>query len=381
MIDNRPKMSITDFIEAARTIYEPNRVPVILWGPTGIGKTDVMIKLSELTDRILRIFYPAGMEPPDLSGLPMQSLKNVELIEFKKTDIINFEPGKKYLVFMDELNRATLDMQQALVALYNSKPYFGVHSLETSDLWIVTAMNDTALQQGVNVSETDDALRTRAAQIILKTTTKEVGDYLGTKYQNNFMANFLRSPHIAGAVEPDFANVYKEAAYIMATPRNFEMGAKVVQGKSVEQIRDMFSTIQSILGIAVVGAIEKYISNMKRFDPELLFRNDGRTRQELDVYLNAAGTDQDMLKTLLDAFNQGLSMSDERPDEQVASFLRNLIYINTKPDGTPGYRDVIGGVFANVRLQNKRNVAKVAARREFLEFFKEFHENPGESKK
>jgi hypothetical protein len=381
MIENRPKVSITEFTKIATEVLEPNRIPTILWGPTGIGKTDILVKLAKATERILRIYYPAGMEPPDLSGLPFDHPERVELVAFKKSEQIHFEPGEKYLIFIDEYNRATIDMQQALVALYNKRPYFGVHPLHESNLWIVTAMNDATLQEGVMVSEVDDALRTRSAQFILKPTTKEVGDYLAEIYPGNFIANFLRSPaYVSGAIEPDFANVYREPAYIMPTPRNFEMAARAVQGKSVPQIQDMYTAIQSMLGVAVIGAIEKYINNMKRLDPKLLFRGDDIVRNELDQYINAP-VDQGIAQLILDAFNGALAIADDFSDEQVANFMRNLQYIEKKKDGSPAFGDVVGSVFAAVRLQNKRNVARIAARREFLGFFKTFHDNPGEAKK
>jgi hypothetical protein len=381
MNDNRPQMSIAEFIDTATTIYEPNRIPVILWGTTGVGKTDVMITLATLTDRILRVFYPAGMEPPDLSGLPMQSLKNAELIEFKKSEQIHFEPGKKYLIFWDELNRATIDMQQAVLGLYNKRPYFGVHDISHADLWVVTAMNDMTLQDGVMVNDVDDALRTRAAQVVLRPTTQEVGDYLATKYPNNFIANFLRSQYISGVVERDFGDVYRTSQFIMPTPRNFEMAAKIVQGKTVQQIEQSFKALHSILGIAAVSAIAKYIKSIEQIDPQILFNDGDSTKRVLDEYLRKPIT-QETTAVLLEAFSNALAMSVEHQDEkngdpELKALLRNLMYIEKRPDGSAGYKDVIAAFFNTVRTSGMRHLVRVLANKEFMTFFREFHHNAG----
>lgn len=380
MNDNRPLMTIAEFNDAALTIYEPNKIPLILWGPTGAGKTDVIIRLSDKTQRILRIFYPAGMEPPDLSGLPFPSTVQIELVEFKKSELIHFEPGKKYLVFMDELNRATIDMQQALVGLYNKRPYFGVHDVSKSDIWVVTAMNDTFLQAGVMVNEVDDALRTRAAQVVLKPTTQEVGEYLAEVYPNNLIANFLRSQYISGVVERDFGDVYKTAQYIMPTPRNFEMAAKVVQGVPVSKVSEKYKAIHSILGIAAIAALEKYVSNMKHLDPMLLFKE---KPAELHEYLCKPIT-QETTGVLLEAFTNALAMSADHVDEKNGSpklkaFMHNLISLNNLADGSDGYKDIIAGVFNTIRTQGLRHMANVIANKEFVKFLREFHEGASQA--
>ena len=384
MNDNRPQMSIAEFMEAATTVYEPNKIPVILWGPTGAGKTDVIIKLSTLTDRIPRILYPAGMEPPDLSGLPMESRKNVELVEFKKSEQIHFEPGQKYLIFWDELNRATIDMQQAVLGLYNKRPYFGVHDVSHADLWVVTAMNDMGLQDGVMVNDVDDALRTRAAQVVLRPTTQEVGDYLATVYPNNFIANFLRSQYISGVVERDFGDVYRTPQYVMPTPRNFEMAAKVVQGKTAKQIEQSFKAIHSILGIAAVSAIDKYLKTMKQIDPLILFKEDDITKNVLAEYLTKPIT-QETTAMLLEAFTNALAMSvdhqdEENGDPELKALLRNVMSLDKRPDGSDGYKDIIAGVFNAVRNNSMRHMIRVLANKEFMRFFREFHHKAAEAK-
>lgn len=371
-------------MDTATSIYEPNRIPVILWGPTGTGKTDVMIKLAALTDRILRVYYPAGMEPPDLSGLPFESRENIELVAWRKSEQIHFEEGKKYLLFWDELNRATIDMQQAVLGLYNKRPYFGVHDVSHADLWVVTAMNDIGLQNGVNVNDVDDALRTRAAQVVLRPTTQEVGDYLATAYPNNFIANFLRSQYISGVVERDFGDVYRTEQYIMPTPRNFEMAAKIVQGKSRDEIEKSFKALHSILGIAAVSAMDRYLKSMKQIDPLILFRDDDITKNTLTEYLMKPIT-QETTAMLLEAFSNALAMSvdhqdEENGDPELKALLRNVMYLDKRPDGSDGYKDIIAGFFNTIRTKAMRHMVRVLANKEFMKFFREFHHKAGEAK-
>lgn len=374
MKENRPRMSIKEFQEAAVTMYEPHRIPVILWGQTGIGKTDVLLDIAEKTDRILRVFYPAGMEPSDLSGLPMQSSKNLELVEFKKTDMIHFEKGKRYILFFDELNRAALDMQQAVVPMYNSSPYFGVHEIQ-ADVWIVTAMNDTALQEGVMVSECDDALLTRSAQIVLSPLVKEVAAYLNGKYANNIVASFMSSNYIADAIAPDFADVYKDRHYVMPTPRNFEKACQMVSNLAdPEQLKKsnvMRLAMQSILGTKVTTALVAYLEELKKLDPELLFGDGKQIKKQLVEACEKV--DQINTTMLLNAFQAAVRTLKDRSQDQIKHFIRNLLLIEKDKSGKNAYSETIAAVYATIRNEKISPVITVLADEEFIGAFLQYH--------
>lgn len=369
MHDNRPKMTIKEFQEAAINVFEPNRIPVILWGPTGVGKTDVLVRLAEQTNRILRIFYPAGMEASDLSGLPFQSSKNVELVEFRKTDLIHFDKDKKYILFFDELNRAAIDMQQATIPMWNHTPYFGVHKLE-ADVWIVTAMNDSALQEGVMVSECDDALLTRSAQIVLTPTVRETGAYLTEKYPANLMAGFLMSNYIADAIKPDFSDVYSERTYIMPTPRNFEKACQMVRNIDSDQLKEsnaMRLALQSILGTKVTGAFQAYLRELEKLNPELLFGDSKEIKKRIKQCCE--NIDQQNTTMLLNAFQAAASMLKDKEPEELRHFVRNMLAIEKDDSGSNAYSEIVASVYAKVRTDSPKNIMSVLAEDEFISPF------------
>lgn len=368
--DNRPSMNISQFKLMAETVYEPSRIPVILWGQTGVGKTDILIDLAKDTDRILRIFYPSGMEPTDTNGMPFPSESNIELVEFRKTDLIHFESDKKYLVFIDELNRAPIDVQQSLVPLWNRrKPMCGVHHID-SDIWIVTAMNDASLQDNVIVQETDDALRTRSAQIILKPNVKEVGKYLLEKYPGNIIAQFMLSAYIGDAIDIDFGNIYQKNDYILATPRNFEMLAQIVQGKSVDEVSepDFLLALESIIGSTVLAGLQNFINEMERLDPKALFTKDQKIVQQLKD--TTKDITQAKVALLVNGFQQALDLvNDKTTEDEIDNFLDNMQLIAATDDGKNAYKDVVSSVYAKVRQNAIRPIMKRMAQEGYIDFF------------
>ena len=116
MEDNRAKMTIKDLLNKAAD-FEQGNIPMSIWGYTGIGKTAIMEQISEMFGRELKIFYPSALEPTDLSGMP-EFNKETNLVKFWRTELLDFDPSKKYLLFIDELNRAQIDVQQALLSLW-----------------------------------------------------------------------------------------------------------------------------------------------------------------------------------------------------------------------------------------------------------------------
>ncbi|MFM0418698.1 ATP-binding protein, partial [Paraburkholderia aromaticivorans] len=52
------------------TLYVPKRLPVLITGRPGIGKSDIVEQVAHATDHELLISHPVVEDPTDSKGLP-----------------------------------------------------------------------------------------------------------------------------------------------------------------------------------------------------------------------------------------------------------------------------------------------------------------------
>ena len=89
------------------------RVPVILWGPPGQGKTSVIKQIASDQNRHLEVILASIREPQDFAGLPMLSQGTATLMppDWAK----RLAEVKDGILFTDEVNTAPPSVQAALL--------------------------------------------------------------------------------------------------------------------------------------------------------------------------------------------------------------------------------------------------------------------------
>ena len=55
------------------SLYVPRRLPVLITGRPGIGKSDIVEQVAQATDHELLISHPVVEDPTDSKGLPFPS--------------------------------------------------------------------------------------------------------------------------------------------------------------------------------------------------------------------------------------------------------------------------------------------------------------------
>ena len=89
------------------------RVPVILWGPPGQGKTSVIRALSESSGRHLEVLLASIREPQDFAGLP--SITNGRATLVPPDWATRLADDANGILFTDEVNTAPPSVQAALL--------------------------------------------------------------------------------------------------------------------------------------------------------------------------------------------------------------------------------------------------------------------------
>ena len=94
--------------------------PVFLWGPPGIGKSDVVTNIVENMDGIVYDLRLGQMDPTDLRGMPFFN-KTMGLMDWAPPiDLPTEEVAAQYPVvglFLDEMNSAAPSVQAAAYQL------------------------------------------------------------------------------------------------------------------------------------------------------------------------------------------------------------------------------------------------------------------------
>jgi hypothetical protein len=94
--------------------------PVFLWGPPGVGKSDIIAQIATELGGIMIDMRLAQMEPTDLRGIPFYNKDIGKMCWAEPVDLPTPEQAKKYpiiVLFLDEMNQAAPAVQAAAYQL------------------------------------------------------------------------------------------------------------------------------------------------------------------------------------------------------------------------------------------------------------------------
>jgi len=140
---------------------------VMLVGRTGIGKSEFVKSFGRALGLEVTVLDLAAMDPPDLSGLP-------QIVDGRTTFAVpSWLPAEgRGILFLDELNRAPLEVQQALYRLVLEGK---LHEYTLPPGWIVWAAINPADDGDYQVTELDPALADRFRKL---TVVADRGEWL-----------------------------------------------------------------------------------------------------------------------------------------------------------------------------------------------------------
>lgn len=92
------------------------RRPVFLWGPPGIGKSDLVKQIGDEMDREVIDVRLALWEPTDIKGIPYYNADQGKMVWAPPAELPT-DPESRALIFLDELNSAPPAVQAAAYQL------------------------------------------------------------------------------------------------------------------------------------------------------------------------------------------------------------------------------------------------------------------------
>ena len=124
--------------------------PVFLWGPPGIGKSDIVAQVTnEFSNSHLIDIRLSLWDPTDIKGIPYFDSKNVKMVWGAPSELPDEELAAQYdniVVFFDEMNSAAPAVQAAAYQLILNRR-FGQYKLP--DNVIIVAAGNREADKGV----------------------------------------------------------------------------------------------------------------------------------------------------------------------------------------------------------------------------------------
>jgi hypothetical protein len=211
--------TINEAREIIKKLY-PLRIPILLNGGTGVGKTTLVREVAEELGLPMIDVRLATELPENVGGIP----RVIDNYYFIKVLNKAFEPAFKTgaVLFLDELNRSISWVRNAVMSVFYERT-LGGRELHPNTL-VIGATN-----MGTDFKDTDlldKALLARFAIINIATDTDGLVNYLGERYP-------LATAVVESKVQTLSNKLYEENRYEQLTPtftpRNVEFACKVIE--------------------------------------------------------------------------------------------------------------------------------------------------------
>ncbi len=162
--DDRPNVAVGQQLERMLAVAHRARRPVLLEGPTGVGKSEVVAGVAAQLGIELRVLDLSLLEPPDLVGLPFREGGRTVYA----APAILPKDGEG-IVLLEELNRAERYIRQPALQLLSART---LHEYVLPEGWSVfAAVNPEG--ESYEVIRLDPALRARFCQLRVHADRKQ----------------------------------------------------------------------------------------------------------------------------------------------------------------------------------------------------------------
>ncbi|MFL9876465.1 ATP-binding protein [Paraburkholderia megapolitana] len=192
------------------TTYVPRRLPVLVTGAPGIGKSDIVAQVAETTGHELLISHPVVEDPTDSKGLPFASADggSARFLPFGDLERALRPSATPLIWFLDDLGQASPAVQAAKMQLLLARR-IGEHHLPDNVTFVAATnrRNDNAGVSGI----LDPVISRFATVVELVPTIKGWTEWAVRNSVAAELIAFLR-------FRPDLLSVRKSTRDIESTP-------------------------------------------------------------------------------------------------------------------------------------------------------------------
>jgi len=234
-----------------------HHTPVMLWGPPGVGKSQIISQIASSHDVKVIDIRLSQMEPSDLRGIPF---RNGDSVEWAPPSILpNAERhGNKGILFLDEITSAPPSVSAAAYQLILDRKLGEYHVPEG---WAIFAAGNRQGDRGVTYTM-PAPLANRFSHFELET---HLDDWVAWAYSHDIDERIIGFLRFRPELLFDFDPAHNPVAF--PSPRSWEFAHRAL--KKFEATPSlMLPTFQACIGPAAGIELNAFISSLDKM-PDL----------------------------------------------------------------------------------------------------------------
>ena len=236
---------------------EGHHTPVMLWGPPGVGKSQIIAQIAENHDVQVIDIRLSQMEPSDLRGIPFRAETTVEWA------IPGILPnatrhGEKGILFLDEITSAPPSVSAAAYQLILDRK---LGEYEVPDGWAIFAAGNRQGDRGVTYTM-PAPLANRFSHFEVETN---LDDWVTWAYKHGIDERIIAFLRFRPELLFDFDPAHNPMAF--PSPRSWEFSHRALK-KFENSPALLLGTLQACVGPAAGIELNAFVSSLDKM-PDL----------------------------------------------------------------------------------------------------------------
>jgi hypothetical protein len=251
-----------------------HHTPVMLWGPPGVGKSQLVLRVGERHHVPVIDVRLSQMEPSDLRGIPF---RNGELVEWATPAVLPDAErhGPAGVLFLDEINAAPPSVSAAAYQLILDRR---LGEYKVPDGWAIFAAGNRQGDRGVTYTM-PAPLANRFAHFEVETN---LDDWVSWAYANGIDERIIAFLRFRPELLFDFDPAHNPVAF--PSPRSWEFAHRALQ-KFGRHGNLLVNTLQACVGPAAGIELGAFVDNLDNLpDLDAIMRREPVTMpKEIDL--------------------------------------------------------------------------------------------------
>ena len=241
-----------------------HHTPVMLWGPPGVGKSQMVAQVAEKNNVEVIDIRLSQMEPSDLRGIPFRDKDTVEwAIPAMLPDMKRH--GSRGILFLDEITSAAPSVSAAAYQLILDR---SLGQYRVPNGWAIFAAGNRQGDRGVTYSM-PAPLANRFSHFEVDIN---LDDWVSWAYRNRIDERIIAFLRFRPDLLFDFDPAHNPVAF--PSPRSWEFAHRALQ-KFSERPDLLTGALQACVGPAAGVELNAFISNLDQMpDLEAIVRGD-----------------------------------------------------------------------------------------------------------
>ena len=247
----RPAQLLTVLDREFLSAREGHHTPVMLWGPPGIGKSQIIAQVAKRHAAPMIDIRLSQMEPTDLRGIPFRIENRVEwAVPSMLPDVERHGPNG--ILFLDEITSAPPSVSAAAYQLILDRR---LGDYEVPAGWAIFAAGNRQGDRGVTYTM-PAPLANRFSHFEVETN---IDDWVSWAYANNIDESLIGFLRFKPELLFDFDPAHNPVAF--PSPRSWEFAHRTLQ-KFGDNSDLLLPTLQACVGPAAGLELHAFIENL-----------------------------------------------------------------------------------------------------------------------